>query len=145
MRSLDAGGEIFEKEIMVARMASQRKTISTNARVGLWRPKKKRDQRTLSANCPTKSAMAVLTSFRVNPFSYTRNIAIPIMANNVVHTGPNTHAGGLNEGLMISLYQPVIAGAVKSAPMLPAASQMRMEEKRRRARGRFIGMGVEKR
>src|SRR3989344_6605092 len=54
----------------------------------------------------------------------TRKSEIPISANNVVQTGPNTHAGGLRAGFASSKYQSDrTAGAVKNAPITPAASE----------------------
>src|SRR3989344_6035223 len=54
----------------------------------------------------------------------TRKSEIPISANNVVQTCPNTHAGGLRAGFASSKYQSDrIAGAVKSEPITPANSE----------------------
>src|ERR1051326_5288227 len=108
---------------MVARMASQRKTISTNAPPGLCRPKKIIDQSVLSTSWPRKIAKAIFTSLRSNPFFQTRNAAMPISANRVVQTGPNTHDGGLNDGLIIPAYHVGIEGAENTEPTIPASSQ----------------------
>ena len=67
--------------------------------------------------------MAILTSLCSRPFLQTKNAAMPISANNVVQTGPNTHAGGLMAGLTISAYQPAMDGVVNTDPMMPASSE----------------------
>ncbi len=104
-------------------MASQRNTISKSAPPGECRLKKIIDQSVLSASCATKIPNAIFTSLRSSPFFQTRNAAIPISTNNAVHTGPNTHAGGLSAGLMILAYQLAMDGAVKTEPMIPASSE----------------------
>lgn len=48
---------------------------------------------------------------------------MPMSANNVVHTGPNTHAGGLRVGLAMSAYQPAMDGVVNTEPIIPASSE----------------------
>src|SRR3989344_725999 len=121
-RSQAAGLEIFAKAMIVARMASQRNTISTSAPPGLCRPKKIIDQSVFKTNWPKKMPRAIFTSLRPSPFFQTRNAAIPISANNVVQTGPNTHAGGLRAGLTIPAYQPAMDGVVNTEPIIPANS-----------------------
>ena len=52
---------------------------------------------------------------------------MPISANSVVQTGPNTHAGGLRAGFTIPAYQPAMDGDVKKAPITPAISEMTID------------------
>ncbi len=49
--------------------------------------------------------------------------AIPIMAYNKLQTGPNIQFGGLNEGLLMELYQFVIASVVAIPDKPPMAKQ----------------------
>ena len=109
--------------MIVARMASQRNTISISAPPGECRPKKIIDPRVLSTSWPRNMPKAIFTSLWFCPFFQTRNAAMPISANNVVQTGPNTHSGGLRAGLTIPAYQPAIDGAVKTEPIIPASSE----------------------
>ena len=55
-----------------------------------------------------------------------RNAAMPISANSVVQTGPNTHAGGLRAGFTIPAYQPAMDGVVNTEPIIPASSETTM-------------------
>ena len=52
---------------------------------------------------------------------------MPMSANNVVQTGPNTHTGGLSGGLTRLSYQPSMDGIVNIEPMIPASSDITME------------------
>lgn len=45
----------------------------------------------------------------------------------MVHAGPNTHDGGLKNGLLSVLYQVGMAGVVKRAPTIPTDRQPRIE------------------
>ena len=125
-RSHAAGFDILAKAMIVARMASQRKIISTNAPAGECRPKKIIDQSVLSTSCPINMPRAIFTSLRSNPFFQTKNAAIPMRTKSVVQTGPNTHAGGLRAGRTSVAYQPAIDGVVKTEPMMPASSETTM-------------------
>ena len=122
-RSQVAGLDIFAKAIIVARMASQRKIISTNAAPGLCKPKKMIDQNVLSTSWPINMPRAIFTSLRSSPLFQTKNAAIPMSAKSVVQTGPNTHAGGLNAGRARVAYQVEIEGVVNTEPMMPATSE----------------------
>ena len=66
---------------------------------------------------------AIFTSLRSNPLFHTKNAAMPMRTNSVVHTGPNIQDGGFNAGLVIPAYQVWIDGAVKTEPMIPADSE----------------------
>ena len=121
-----AGRDIFAKVMIVARMASQRNIISTNAPHGECRPKKIIDQSVFKMSWPMNMPRAILTSLRSRPFFQIRNAEIPIRANSVVQTGPNTHAGGLRAGLTIPAYQPTMEGVVNTEPMMPASSETTM-------------------
>ena len=70
-----------------------------------------------------KILRATLTSLRSRPLFQTRNAEMPISANNVVHTGPNIHDGGLRVGLAIPAYQPAMDGVVNTEPIIPASSE----------------------
>ena len=125
-RSHAAGFDIFAKTVIVARIASQRKIISTKAASGDCDPKKMIDQSIFKASCPMNMLRAILTSFRSRPFFHTRKAAMPIRAKSVVQTGPNIQLGGLRAGLVSVAYQPAIDGAVNREPMMPASSDIMM-------------------
>jgi len=59
-------------------------------------------------------------------FFQIKNKATPIIANRVVQTGANTHAGGLRAGFTSVEYQPAMDGAVNSEPIMPASSDTTM-------------------
>src|SRR3989344_5319997 len=107
-------------------MASQRNTISISAPPGLCSPKKIIDQSVFKTSWPRNMPRAIFTFLRSDPFFQTRNAAIPISANNVVQTGPNTHAGGLRAGLTIPAYQPAIDEVVNTELIIPASSETTM-------------------
>ncbi|KKR04051.1 MAG: hypothetical protein UT30_C0013G0012 [Candidatus Uhrbacteria bacterium GW2011_GWF2_39_13] len=74
-----AGREIFAKTMIVARIVSQRNTISISAPPGLCRPKKIIDQSVFRMSWPIKILSAILISLRSSPFLQTRNAAMPMM------------------------------------------------------------------
>ena len=84
------------------------------------------DHNVLSRSCAKKTATAIFTSFRENPFCQTKNKAMPIKTNNVVHTGPKIQFGGEKLGLMMPAYQVGIDWTVKIEPMIPASSETKM-------------------
>ena len=123
VKSHAAGLEIPRNEQIVARMASQRKTISINANPGLRNPKKITDQRVFKINWPMNIPMAIFTSLRSIPFFQIRNAATPMRKYNITQTGPKIHAGGEKAGLISPTYQFEIAEAVKTDPIMPASSE----------------------
>ncbi len=118
--------DIFEKAIMVARIASQRKIISISAPPELCRPKKIIDQSVFKISWQRNIPRAILTSLRSSPFFQTRNAAIPISAKSVVQTGPNIHDGGLRSGFASVVYQLATDGVVNTEPIMPANSEIAM-------------------
>ena len=128
-RSQAAGFDILAKAMIVARMASQRKIISTKAAPGLCKPKKIIDQSVLSTSCKKNKNTAHCQTRTIRLFARIREwlfqitkSEMPMSAKSVVQTGPNTHAGGLSAGRARVAYQPAMEGVVKSAPTIPAAS-----------------------
>lgn len=119
--------EIFQKEIIVRRIAIQSATISMSADNGECKPKKRIDQRTFKASWAEKILIAVLTLSFLTPLCQTKASAIPMSAKSVVQTGPKIHDGGLNEGLITFAYQFPIEGVVKIEPIIPASSQNKIE------------------
>lgn len=118
--------EIFEKAMIAAAMASQRKMISMKAPPGECRPKKMIDQSVLSASWTRKMPRAIFTSPRSRPFFQIKNAATPMSAYRVVQTGPKIQFGGENSDLARLAYHPCIAGAVNTEPMMPASSETPM-------------------
>ena len=102
-------------------MAIHSKTISISASAGLCMPKKIKDQRVLRASWIMNATSATCTRPSVRPLRHTKNAAMPISKNSTVHTGPNAQSGGVYAGHVSDAYHLPISGAVKSAPMPPAA------------------------
>ena len=113
--------DIFPKEIIVARIASHKTTISMNAPPGDCRPKKIIDQNVLRTSCTINIPSATRTSFRSNPLFQMRKAAIPMRAKRVTHTGPNSQLGGAKLGFTIPAYQVGIDDEVKTEPIIPAS------------------------
>ena len=91
-------------------------------------PKKVIDQSVFKTSWPIKIVKAIFTLSLVEgePLSHcfhTNQALTPISKNNVVQTGPNTHAGGLRAGFTIPAYQPAMDGVIKNAPIIPATSE----------------------
>jgi len=57
---------------------------------------------------------------------HTKYKEIPIRKNKITQTNPIKEPGGVNEGLFIFSYQPLIAGVVKTDPKTPASWQIIM-------------------
>jgi hypothetical protein len=126
-KSKAAGFETRAKNTIVANIPNQSMIISTKAPRGLLNPKKINDHKMFRTSWTAKIQMATLTLFLFKPFFQTRKSAIPIRANNVVHTGPNTQFGGDNSGLITFAYHPLIAEEVKIEPITPAISAINTE------------------
>jgi len=118
-----AAREIFLKAIIVVKMVSQRNIISRNAPTGECKSKKIIDHRIFKNNWLTNRLSAILLSLLLTPFFQIRNSAIPMRANKIIHTGPNTQFGGASVGLIRLMYQVGIDGIVKIEPITPASSQ----------------------
>jgi len=87
---------------------------------GFFKPKKAKLQPTLTASCVANKTIPMsLTLFLGD--SQTKNKAVPTKMNNMVHTGPNTQLGGVNEGLFNAAYHVGMACMVGIAPMMPAS------------------------
>ena len=124
-KSHAAGREIFAKAMMVKRIANQSITISTNAAPMLCMPKKIRDHTIFNTNCRPKSESAIRTCSFFHPLLHTKHAAIPMNANNNVHTGPKTQFGGAKGERTNPAYQVGIAENVNIEPMFPASSARR--------------------
>lgn len=115
---------------MVATITSHKKIISTNAMPGFFIPKNRIDHSVFKNNCTPNKDKAIFTSFFFHPCCHTKKAAIPMSTNSVVHTGPNTQLGGLNEGLFKVAYQVGIEDAVKIEPITPAISESATKPRR---------------
>ncbi len=73
-----------------------------------------------------KNMRANLTSLLPHPLRQIRKAAMPIRANNIVQTGPNTQAGGVSAGFASVAYHVGIDGVVNMAPIIPASSEIMM-------------------
>jgi hypothetical protein len=104
----------------VKAIEAHRRITSKKAIIGLWRPKKRIDQRVLSASCSPKTETAVLACFDSRPFSHTKKSDRAIRKYRVVQTGPKTQFGGVNQGLLKEAYQVGIEETVNTAPKRPA-------------------------
>jgi hypothetical protein len=119
-----AAGTDLQNSIDVARIASHNMTISAKARPGDLSRKKRADHATLSNNCSRKSCIGPA----INPtFRQTSHAAIAIATNKIVHTGPNSQLGGVQRGLLKSLYHGRSAGVVSNDPSPAAPRQTAMQ------------------
>src|SRR4051812_10269531 len=107
---------------MVARMASQSRTISENAAPGFLRPKNRIDQIVFRKSCPKKTIMAAWAACHPAVLN-TSHAATAIRMYNVVHTGPKIQRGGVHVGFLSVGYQVFTDDAVKIDPMPPDAKQ----------------------
>src|SRR5579864_9504872 len=99
----------------VAAMASQRTSTSAKAAPGLRAAKNNADHRALSTSCAANSAKAAGAPEKPAR-SHTSHAAVAIMAKSRVHTGANSHEGGVHDGLLMSAYQSASDGVVNSDP-----------------------------
>lgn len=97
-------------------MANHKKTNSIKAKPGDFKPKKKADQRILRISCVKKTTLASPSAL----FFQTRNKETPISINKIIQTGEKIQSGGAKNGFLRFLYQPSIAGIIKTAPTSPA-------------------------
>lgn len=74
---------------------------------------------------PNKESAALIFLFP-NPLFQIMPAEMPIKRKSVVHAGAKSQFGGTKSGFLISEYQVAIAGVVKKAPMIPAASQIKI-------------------
>ncbi len=90
-------------------------------------PKKSADQIILRKSCMQEKVSAVFF-FRSSFSEYkTRKRDIPIIMYNKVHTGANTHEGGLSAGLLRLRYHLSTDEEVKIDPREPAARHIIIE------------------
>ncbi len=118
-----AGFDIRAKRIIVTRIAIHKNPISISAPPSECMLKKIIDQRVLSTSCRINTPSAIFTARFSSPLFHTKYAAIPIKRNSVVHTGPNTHDGGLKLGFAIVVYQPFTSVVVKIEPMIHASCE----------------------
>ena len=85
-----------QKATIVAKTAHKSSRISANARPGLRAPKKIIDQAALSSSWAPKRAMATC-ALDHPPERHTSQREMPMRAYKTVHTGPNTHSGGVQK------------------------------------------------
>ena len=97
------------------------------ARKGLFNPKNNALQRTFRTSWIMKKTSAIFAFFSLKPFSQTRYKEIPINKNRIVHAGAKIQLGGTKKGFCREAYHPEIAGIVKTEPIIPVASQSRIE------------------
>lgn len=112
---------------MLISIAIQRNIISISPPVIDLNPKNITDHKMFRIICTPKMAMAIFTSCLWNPFLQTRNSAIPINMNRVVHIGPNAHAGGVHAGLFKTLKKLVMPSNVAKEPINPAIKGIRID------------------
>lgn len=89
-------------------------------------PKKATDHKAFNMSCRMKMASAHRTLTCLQPILHIRNAEIPMRKYSVVHTGMNSHDGGVKDGLIRVGYHCETERLVKKPPIPPAASQMRM-------------------
>jgi hypothetical protein len=78
------------------------------------------DHNVFNASWIPKTPIADFAFFVFVPLVSIKYNAIPIMKNNVVHTGPKIQFGGLNRGFLIAKYHVGIELIVKIEPITPA-------------------------
>lgn len=109
-------------------------TISPKAIAGNFNPKKIIDHKALRISCPLKMVKALLCWLQSNSWlteledCQIKYKEIPIKAYKRVQTGAKSQLGGESKGLFKVAYQTGIAEKVKIEPIIPAPSQIRIEE-----------------
>ena len=126
IRSIPAVLLIFQKCWMVSTINPQRNPMHTNPAIGERIPKNRNDQRTFKPNWMPNHVRAFFTGFFVKPFCHTRYAAIPMRANSVVQTRPNSQLGGARGGFTRPTYHTGILGIVAREPREPIISLERI-------------------
>ena len=85
--------------MIIQRIRHQRIIMQIRPRSGDGIPKKRNDQIPLKKSCRKKMPVATFTSRRSHPDLMIRKREIPIKIYSVVHAGPKSQPGGVNQGL----------------------------------------------
>ena len=85
------------------------------------------DHNVLRKSCIKNKINPIPEFFAFIPFAQTKYNDMPIKTYSIVHTGPKTQFGGLNQGLSSPEYQPETELEVNREPIKPADRQIKTE------------------
>ena len=121
MSNNEANSDSFENCTIVSSMNIHSMMMTISPASGDLRPKKATDHSMFNASWMPNKVSPVRTFGVSIPMRQTMKSDIPMSMNSMIHTGPNSQLGGVNEGFLSEAYQLGMAAVVKTDPIIPAS------------------------